>query len=94
MSKPDPSQDLAAIVSRGKSRPVRKWFIIAVCLAALAGGGWYYKSRSKDTDEGPVYVTESLERGDISIRVTATGNLAPINQVTVGSELSGTAAEV
>jgi HlyD family secretion protein len=94
MSKTDTSEDLAAIVSKGASRPVRKWFIIAICLTALACGGWYYKSRSSGAAEGPVYVTEPLERGDISIEVTATGTLAPINQVTVGSELSGTAAEV
>lgn len=94
MSKPDTTEDLATIVARGADRPARKWFMIAICLCALAGGGWYYKSRSKGPAEGPVYVTEPLERGDIAIQVTATGTLAPINQVTVGSELSGTAAEV
>jgi HlyD family secretion protein len=94
MSKPDSSEDLAAIVARGASRPVRKWFFIALGIAALAAGGWYYKSRDKDGPQGPEYVTQPLERGDLSIEVTATGNLAPINQVTVGSELSGTAAEV
>jgi HlyD family secretion protein len=94
MSKPDSSEDLAAIVRRGASRPVRKWFFIALGIATLAGGGWYYQSRDKEGPEGPEYVTQPLERGDISIEVTATGNLAPINQVTVGSELSGTAAEV
>jgi len=30
-----------------------------------------------------------LKRGDITVSVTATGNLQPINQVDVGSELSG-----
>lgn len=94
MSKPDSSEDLKAIVASGASRPVRKWFFIALGIAALAGGGWYYKSRDKDGPQGPEYVTQLLERGDISIEVTATGNLAPINQVTVGSELSGTAAEI
>ena len=94
MSKPDTSEDLATIVARGADHPARKWFIIALCVAALGGGGWYYKSRSRTTAEGPVYLTEPLERGEISIKVTATGTLAPINQVTIGSELSGTAAEV
>ncbi|MFA6286254.1 MAG: efflux RND transporter periplasmic adaptor subunit [Opitutaceae bacterium] len=40
------------------------------------------------------YLTEPLKRGDISLTITATGNLAPTNEVTVGSELSGTALEV
>ncbi len=94
MKSPDSSEDLAAIVERGKSRPVRKWIFIAAGAAALAGGGYYYKSRLAEVPDGPVYVTEPLGRGDISIEVTATGTLAPINQVTIGSELSGTAAEV
>ena len=32
--------------------------------------------------------------GHISLIVTAAGNLAPTNQIIVGSELSGTAKEV
>jgi len=94
MSKTDTSEDLATIVARGADHPARKWFIITLCIVALGGGGWYYKSRNKTTHEGPTFLTEPLERGNISIKVTATGTLAPINQVTVGSELSGTAAEI
>lgn len=40
------------------------------------------------------FVTEPLKRGDISLTITATGNLEPTNEVTVGSELSGTTLEV
>ncbi len=40
------------------------------------------------------FTTEPLARGDISLTITATGNLAPTNEVTVGSELSGTVLEV
>lgn len=94
MKSPDPSEDLAAIVDRGRSRPIRKWIFIAAGIAALGAGGFYYKSKLEEAPTGPVYVTETLERGNISIEVTATGTLAPINQVTIGSELSGTAAEV
>lgn len=35
------------------------------------------------------YMTEPLQRGDLTVTITATGNLEPTNQVTVGSELSG-----
>jgi len=35
------------------------------------------------------YKTEAVRRGDLKVIVTATGNLAPVNQVEVGSELSG-----
>ena len=40
------------------------------------------------------YVTAPVERGELRVTVTATGNLKPTNEVTVGSELSGTVKEV
>ncbi len=35
------------------------------------------------------YIIQDVRRGDLAITVSATGNLAPTNQVEVGSELSG-----
>ena len=35
------------------------------------------------------YATQEVERGNLTVTVSATGKLAPTNQVTVGSELSG-----
>ncbi len=35
------------------------------------------------------YITQNAVRGDLRVTVTATGTLTPINQVDVGSELSG-----
>jgi len=41
-------------------------------------------------DAGAVqYNTEAVQRGDLTVTVTATGTLQPTNQVDVGSELSG-----
>jgi HlyD family secretion protein len=42
-----------------------------------------------DESQMPVYKTLPVEKGDLVVTVTATGNLEPINQVDVGSELSG-----
>lgn len=42
----------------------------------------------------PSFNTAAIKRGDIVVTVTATGKLEPTNQVTVGSELSGTVAQV
>jgi HlyD family secretion protein len=87
-------QELADIIEKAKPRhPFRKWLIGALVLALLGGGGWWYQ-RGTEEDSGPVYETQDLKRGDLSLIVTATGNLAPTNQVTVGSELSGTVSEV
>lgn len=94
MKSSESSADLAALVQTGASKPVRKWVFIALGAAVLAGGGYYYLSSRGEKDTGPQYITREVERGEISIEVTATGNLAPTNQVTVGSELSGTVAEI
>ncbi|MCW1885888.1 efflux RND transporter periplasmic adaptor subunit [Luteolibacter flavescens] len=94
MSSSDSSKDLAAVLEGGKSRPVLKWVIITALVAAVGASGYSYYKKNKNGDTGPEYVTRSLERGEISIEITATGTLAPTNQVIVGSELSGTIAEV
>ena len=93
--KPDASgQELADIIEKAKpGHPFRKW-VIGAAVLALAAGGWWWYQRGTDVETGPIYNTEDLKRGDLSLVVTATGNLAPTNQVTVGSELSGTVSEV
>ncbi len=40
------------------------------------------------------YTTQEVTRGDLTVTVTATGNLEPRNQVDIGSELSGTIRSV
>nr|WP_231565284.1 efflux RND transporter periplasmic adaptor subunit [Sphingomonas sp. Ant H11] len=42
----------------------------------------------------PEYATETVARGALSVSVSATGKLAPTNQVQVGSELSGLVTKV
>lgn len=86
--------DLASVVMQGRSRPIRKWMIIISGIALLGGGAWFYLA-TKETDAGKnEYLTEPASLGRISLIVTAAGNLAPINQVVIGSELSGTIDEV
>ncbi|MHA3793865.1 efflux RND transporter periplasmic adaptor subunit [Sphingomonas sp. YL-JM2C] len=45
-------------------------------------------------DDKAAYATRPVERGDLTVIVSATGNLAPTNQVEVGSEQSGIILEV
>ena len=94
MSKLQSNEDLAKIVSSGASRPIRKWLIIAVVLAISGGGIWFWLNRNKGVSEEPEYLTELAKIGRISLIVSAAGNLAPTNQVIIGSELSGTINEV
>lgn len=64
-----------------------KWVSILVLLAAAAGGGWYYlKTRNEVATE---YQTATVSRGDLTQAVTATGQLGPVVNVQVGSQISG-----
>lgn len=50
--------------------------------------------RSGASQAAPAYTTEPIARGTLRVTVTATGNLQPIKEVEVGSELSGLVEEV
>ena len=94
MPKTSNEDDLTAIVRSGASRPIKK-FVILIILLVLAGGGiFYFLRREKAGEEQTKYVTRPAEKTDISIIVTASGNLAPTNQIVIGSELSGIVMEV
>jgi HlyD family secretion protein len=54
----------------------------------LLAGGWLWLEPGAD-DQGPRYKTEAVSVGTLVVKVSATGNLQPTNQVDVGSELSG-----
>lgn len=94
MKKDVSSKELTEILAQAKPRhPMLQWSGAAAAVILIGLGFWYYE-RNANQDRGPIYSTQELERGDLSLIITATGNLAPTNQVTVGSELSGTVAEV
>ena len=94
MKPHDSSEDLATIVASGASRPMRKWVFLAIGTALVGGGVFYFMTPDKKGAKQADYVTEEAKTGRISLIVTAAGNLAPTNQIIVGSELSGTAKEV
>jgi HlyD family secretion protein len=70
----------------GKRRWRKRLAIVAVFLAMAGGVAWHFKSNA---DDGPNYMTESVERGDLTQVVTATGSLNPVVNVIVGSQISG-----
>ena len=87
---------LAAIVTPpapGSFRRRRAALITVVVLLLAAGAFVWNRARAAE-HQPAAFVTTPLARGDIGLSITATGKLAPTNEVTVGSELSGTVLEV
>jgi HlyD family secretion protein len=64
-----------------------KWIIILLIIGAIAGGGWWYYQTQHDA--APEYQTAAASRGDLTQVVTATGQLGPVLNVQVGSQISG-----
>ena len=67
-----------------------KWIIGVVVLIALA----LLLTRCFGGSSAVEYATQPVERGNLTVTVSATGKLAPTNQVQVGSELSGLVTKV
>lgn len=68
------------------------WGALALLVLALAGAlAWQSGRRAA---AAPSFVTEPVQRGTLTVTVSADGTLQPTRSVNVGSELSGTVARV
>ncbi|HXC99349.1 MAG TPA: efflux RND transporter periplasmic adaptor subunit [Verrucomicrobiae bacterium] len=71
---------------------MKTWLVLAIVVAGLAGGGiWYWKHQASDT---PDYKTALVTRGDLVQAVTATGQINPVTNITVGSQVSGIISKI
>jgi HlyD family secretion protein len=69
-------------------RKVAVWVVAGLIIASLiAGGLLLHKSNNNPSLH---YRTEEVQNGTLTVTVTATGELQPLNQVDVGTEVSGT----
>ena len=82
----DVARTLAAGAPATRSRRLRRWLIAAGVLIAL---GLVTLVLLPHGDREVRYQTAKVQRGNLTVIVTATGTLQPTNQVDVGSELSG-----
>jgi HlyD family secretion protein len=67
-----------------------KWLIWIVVLACVAASGWFgWTYYDKTHNKPPEYRTAEVNRGDLVQSVTASGQLNPVLNVQVGSQISG-----
>jgi HlyD family secretion protein len=95
MAKPA-TTDIQALL--GTDQPARWWarpsLWIGLAVLAAAAGGIYFWQAQKESNAAPVYVTEALRKGNLTLTVAANGTIVPTRVVSIGSELSGTVKRV
>lgn len=74
--------------SPGRMGKLKAWLLLVILSAILAIAGVVSWVRAQQADSIQ-YKTRKVEKGNLTVIVTATGTLKPINTVDVGSELSG-----
>lgn len=91
-SKINPQADVAEILEidqlPGGGKRLKRWVIIAL-LAILPLVVYMLFWRNSDKSNAVQYKTVEVQRGNMTVIVTATGTLQPTNKVDVSSELSG-----
>jgi HlyD family secretion protein len=67
-------------------RRIGLWLTVLLLIGAGAFGAWYWQN---SRGSGPQYLTGAVTRGALAQLVTATGQLNPVVNVQVGSQVSG-----
>jgi HlyD family secretion protein len=92
-NEPDKTSRLKYILEQvpGRQRPLKLLWIILIATVLVGVVVYSLLPRSEATLS---YKTAEVHRGDLTVQVTATGVLQPVNQVEVGTEVSGTIESV
>ncbi|MGZ8445771.1 MAG: efflux RND transporter periplasmic adaptor subunit, partial [Candidatus Binatia bacterium] len=89
------SEDIRKVLGLGEAPQGRRRArvaVIALALLLMVGLAiWYSTARNGAAVR---YRTAKVTRGDLTVSVTATGTVQPVNQVDVGTEISGTVRTV
>ena len=84
---PPDIHDTLGLTPRGRRRRIGRWLFAALIIAALVGVG--LRMRATPAQAVSPYKTEMVQKGALTVSVTATGELKPVTQVNIGTEISG-----
>jgi HlyD family secretion protein len=93
---PESPSDLSALLDAPSARPWYRrpltWLVLVVALLLAAGAWWWLQRRAASAQ--PMYSTQAVGRGNLTLLVTANGTIQPTRSINIGSELSGTVLKV
>lgn len=70
----------------------KKFYIIVAIVLAIAGGSYFWYSKSNATDNEVRYVTATAEKGTLTSSISASGNIIVDQSATVDPTITGTVA--
>ncbi len=71
----------------------KKSYVIIAVLIVAAGGYWWYRSHKATTSQAQ-YITAEAARGNLTVSVSGSGNVAVDQLATVDPTISGTVANL
>ena len=89
---PPDIHDTLGLTARGRRRRIGRWLFAALIIVALVGVG--LRMRAAPAQSVSPYKTETVQKGALTVSVTATGELKPVTQVNIGTEISGVVESV
>jgi HlyD family secretion protein len=89
---PPDIHDTLGLTPRGRRRRIGRWLFAALILVALVG--IVLRMRAAPAQAVSPYKTETVQNGALTVSVTATGELKPVTQVNIGTEISGVVESV
>jgi HlyD family secretion protein len=87
-----PIAEVLGLNPANNRQPLKKWLWLAVALGITILVVVFAFNNGNNQQAG--YVTQAVTRGDLEVIVSATGTLAPLKEVEVGIEVSGTIKSV
>lgn len=90
---PPDLQEILEADASGRRKRLARWVAVLV-VVATAVVAIVLLSGPDERSPAPRFMTSEIVRATLVVRVSATGNLQPTNQVQIGSELSGIVSEV
>jgi HlyD family secretion protein len=84
------------VVNRSAGARFWPFLVVAILIAASAGGYYLWQARQKAAlaAESPTYETSSVRQGDLLVDITGQGTLIAANQVDLSFPTSGVVAEL
>jgi HlyD family secretion protein len=85
-------QDLDSY-SNKSSKKIYIWAVVFLLISGFCAY-YYFFIKGGNKKQTIEYITTKIKKGDLSVVVSATGNLNPTNSVDIGIEVSGTIKEI